>query len=145
MLLKHRKGTTIIEVVVSLVLIGLFLLWTWQLYFNVAGGSVSTANMEVASHLASDRVEYLKTLSETDIDAITTTSVTAFPVPYEDYGYKYVVPATVNGVPNPSDNGKVYLKYIEVEVFLMKNTTKPLISVWCNFLRKDSDGSNAGL
>ncbi len=145
MFFKFRKGTSIVEVVVSIALMALLLLWSWNLYFNVSKNSVVTSDMEIATHLASDRTEYLKTLSKSDIDLIATSSITAFPPPYDSYGYKYVVPPTVNGSPNPEDNGKVYLKYIEVEIYSLNDTTKPLISVWCNYLRKDSDGSNAGL
>ena len=152
MLFKNRKGTSLIEAAVSIALIGIMLLWAARLYANSSKNTVTTSNIEIATHLASERIEYLKTLnkSSTDpkkdsIDNISTSSsVVQFSSPYEKFGYKYVVPSSVNDSKNPEEQNGEYIKYIEVEIYLMSDTSKPLIKMECNFLRKSDDGSNIG-
>ncbi len=146
MKLKNRKGTSIIEAAVAIALISIMLLWAARLYTNSSKNVVTTEDIETATQLASDKIESLKKLDKDGIDSISnSSSITQFPSPYDKYGYKYVVPNSVNGEPNPRDTGTVYIKYIEVDVYLMSDTTKPLIKMECNFLRKDSDGTNLGL
>ena len=145
MKLKNRKGTSIIEAAVAIALISIMLLWAAKLYTNSSKNVVTTGDIEIATQLASNRIEYLKKLDKNGIDGISTSSITQFSSPYDKYGYKYVVPANVNGETNPRDTGTVYIKYIEVDVYLMSDTSKPLIKMECNFLRKDSDGTNLGL
>jgi len=145
MKLKNRKGTSIIEAAVAIALISIMLLWAAKLYTNSSKNVVTTGDIEIATQLASNKIESLKKLDRNGIDGISTSSITQFSSPYDKYGYKYVVPNSVNGETNPRDTGTVYIKYIEVDVYLMSDTSKPIIKMECNFLRKDSDGTNLGL
>ena len=141
MLFKNRKGTSLIEAAVSIALIGIMLLWAARLYANSSKNTVTTSNIEIATHLASERIEYLKTLDKNNINDIpNSSSVAQFSSPYEKFGYKYIVPDSSN----PEEKNGEYIKYIEVEIYLMSDTSKPLIKMECNFLRKSDDGSNIG-
>lgn len=142
---KNRRGTSIIEAAVAIALISIMILWAAKLYANSSKNVVTTEDIETATQLASDRIESLKKLDKDGIDGISTSSIIQFSSPYDKYGYKYIVPTNVNGESNPQDTGKVYIKYIEVDVYLMSDTSNPIIKMECNFLRKDSDGTNLGL
>ncbi len=147
MIFRNRKGTSLIEAAVSIALIGVMLIWAGKLYANSLQSTGTTSDIEIATHLASSKIEYLKTLSKDDIDSISNSSVIQFPAPYQKFGYKYTVPNTIPGtgdMQNPNNQNGVYIKYIEVDVYLMSDTSKPMIRIGCNFLRKDSDGTNIG-
>jgi type II secretory pathway pseudopilin PulG len=145
MLYKNRKGTSLIEAAISIALIGIMLLWAAKIYSNSSKNANTTSNIEIATHLASEKIEYLKTLDKSHIDNISnSSSVVQFSSPYEKFGYKYIVPNSVNGNPNPEEQNGEYIKYIEVEIYLMSDTSNPLIKMECNFLRKSDDGSNIG-
>ncbi len=142
-----RKGTTLIEAVVAIALLALMTVWAVRIYYGFSSNSVKSEEIEIASVLASGKIEYLKTLQKNQIDNITTSSsVIQFPAPYGKFGYKYVVPQTMpSGDQNPIIENGEYLKYIEVDIYLMSDTSNPILRAGCNFLRKDTDGSNAGL
>ncbi len=151
MIFKNRKGTSLIEAAVAIALIGIMLLWAARLYSNSLKNTGTTSDIETATHLASDKIEHLKTLSKDSISSISTSStIVQFPSPYQKFGYKYFVPKTIpgtSGMKNPPPKNQrngVYIKYIEVDIYLMSNTSKPIITMGCNFLRKDSDGTNIG-
>ena len=145
MLFKNRKGTSLIEAAISIALIGIMLLWAAKIYSNSLKNTATTSDIEIATHLASDRIEYLKTLDKSSIDNISnSSSVVQFSSPYEKFGYKYIVPDSVNGHSNPEEQNGEYIKYIEVDIYLMSDTSKLLIRMECNFLRKSDNGSNIG-
>ncbi|MCD6427952.1 MAG: hypothetical protein J7L03_07665 [Caldisericaceae bacterium] len=144
--MQLRKGTTLVEAVIAIALMALMALWALHLYSNAMVNASQANDMEIASHLASQKIEYLKTLGKDVLDNISTSSVTAFSSPYEKFGYKYIVPNTApSGSVNPDDKNGEYIKYIEVEIYLMSDTSKPLIRMGCNFLRDDDTGENLGL
>jgi len=144
---KNREGTSLIEAAVSVALIGIMLLWAGNLYSNSLKNTNTTSNIEIAAQLASKQIEYLKTLDENNLDNITTsTSITQFSQPYDKFGYKYIVPQTTpDGEQNPTEQNGEYVKYIEVDIYLMSDTSKPIIRMECNFLRKEDDGTNIGV
>ena len=146
MVFKNRKGTSLIEATISIALIGIMLLWSAKIYSNSLKNAGTASDMEIATHLASERIEYLKTLDKNSIDNISnSSSIVQFPSPYEKFGYKYIVPDSVNGNSNPDEQNGEYIKYIEVDIYLMSDTSNPLIKMGCNFLRKDEDhGTNIG-
>ena len=141
---KLRKGTSIIEAVIAIALIGIILLWSVTAYTNISKQSKTSEDVEIASTLASKQIEYIKTLNYNDLknNIKESTSVNLFDDhPYDDrYGYKYanVSEQGVTGSP-------VYLKTITIEIYKMTDTTTPLIKMDCNFLRSKSDGTNAGI
>ena len=144
---KNRKGTSLIEAAVSIALIGIMLIWAGKLYANSLQSTGTTSDIEIATHLASGRIEYLKTLSKDSINNISNSSIIQFSTPYQKFGYKYIVPNTIpgtGGIQNPNDQNGIYIKYIEVDIYLMSDTSKPIIKTGCSFLRKDSDGTNIG-
>jgi len=144
---KKRKGTSLIEAAVSIALISIMLLWAGNLYSNSLKNTNTTSNIEIATQLASKQIEYLKTLNKSGIDNITTSnSIIQFSQPYNEFGYKYIVPQTTpDGEQNPTEQNGEYVKYIEVDVYLMSDTSKPIIKMECNFLRKEDDGTNIGV
>jgi Tfp pilus assembly protein PilE len=139
MLFKNRQGTSLIEAAISIALIGIMLLWAAKIYSNSLKNTATTSDIEIATHLASDKIEHLKKLDKNGIEKISTSSITQFSSPYEKFGYKYVVPDSST----EEQNGE-YIKYIEVDIYLMSDKSKPLIKMECNFLRKSDDGSNIG-
>jgi len=163
---KLRKGTSIIEAAIAIALIGIILLWSITAYTNISTQSKTSEDIEIASTLASDRIEYLKTLkystepgflqNEINVhkDSITwfdDTSKSKTPY-YPGFGYKYVVPETINvntvTVSNPQgDNpdSDFYLITITVNIYKKPNVATPIIQMDCNFLRDKSDGTNAGI
>ncbi len=142
---ENRKGASLVEAVIAIALMGIMLVWAVNVYLHLSHGIVSSRDMEIASQLASGKVEYLKTLDETAIDSIATTSVIQFPAPYQRFGYEYIVPDYMpDGSPNPDIINGEYLKYIEVDVFLMSDTNVPLMREGCNFLRNNTSGENEG-
>jgi type II secretory pathway pseudopilin PulG len=144
--MKKRYGTSIIEVVISIALIALMGIWAFKVYYTSAKNVNTAENIETAAMLASKQIEYLKTLSKSQLNSISNTGVTQFTSPYERFGYKYIVPDNqTNGDTNPSDNGKTWIKEIEVDIYLMNDQSKPLIKMRCNFLRDDTDEKNIGL
>ena len=144
---RKRKGTSLIEAAISIALIAVMLLWAGNLYSNSLHNTNTTSNIEIATQLASKQIEYLKTLDKDNLDNITTSnSVVQFPQPYDKFGYKYIVPQTTpDGQQNPTEQNNEYIKYIEVDIYLMSDTSKPIIKMECNFLRKESDGTNVGV
>ncbi len=144
---RKRKGTSLIEAVIAIALIGVMLVWAGNLYSNSLHNTNTAYNIEIASQLASKQIEYLKTLDKDNLDNITTSnSVVQFSQPYAEFGYKYIVPQTTpGGQQNPTEQNGEYIKYIEINIYLMSNTSDPLIKMECNFLRKESDGTNAGV
>ena len=144
---RKRKGTSLIEAAIAIALIAVMLVWAGNLYSNSLHNTNATSNIEIASQLASKQIEYLKTLDKDNLDNITTSnSVVQFPQPYDKFGYKYIVPQTTpDGQQNPTEQNNEYIKYIEVDIYLMSDTSKPIIKMECNFLRKESDGTNVGV
>jgi len=147
MRLKNRKGTSIIEAAVAIALISIMLLWAAGLYTNSSKNVVTTADIEAATHLASERIEHLKTLTKGEInnELPSGSSYQTASSPYENYEYKYIYPNSPN-TPDWTEGGGGTVSLINVEVDVRKKgTTNPLIKMECNFLRKDSDGTNLGL
>ena len=147
MLFKNRKGTSLIEAAISIALIGIMLLWAAKIYSNSLKNTATTSDMEIATHLASDRIEYLKTLTKDGIKNELTNhkEPQTFPAPYNDYEYKYIGHGHQVNNNNNDDDGTVWLKDIEVDVY-KKGETVPLIKMECNFLRENkSDGKNLGV
>jgi len=146
---KLRKGTSIIEAAIAIALMGIILLWSITAYTNISKQSKTSEDIEIASTLASERIEYVKVLDLTDLQGISNSaSVIPFPSPYDRYGYKYVVPDYVyipDETPNPQQNTNFYIKTITVEVYKMTDQTTSIIQMDCNFLRSKSDGTNAGI
>ena len=139
MLFKNRKGTSLIEAAVSIALIGIMLLWAARLYANSSKNTVTTSDIEIATQIASDRIENLKKLNKSDLENLPF-GVRQTSVSYPNYEYKYIAPE-----PQVNNDNTVWLKDIEVDVY-RKGGTVPLIKMECNFLREDkSDGKNLGL
>ncbi len=144
--MRRRKGTSIIEVAVSIALIAIMAVWAFKVYYTGAQNIDTAEYIETASMLATKKIEYLKTLDKTQLNNITNSEIVQFSSPYERFGYKYTVPNTqTNGGNNPSDNGKVWIKEIEVDIYLMNDQTNPIIRMRCNFIRDDADGKSIGL
>jgi ABC-type lipoprotein release transport system permease subunit len=142
---KARTGTSIVEAVVAIALIGIMLLWTMTLYANSSKNSVTTADIEIATHLASDRIEYLKTLTKEEIkDELSNHSGRQqFPSTYENYEYYEYEYFDLEEQVNTIGGSTVWLKDIEVVVY-KKGESTPIIRMECNFLRRDSDETNIG-
>ncbi len=144
--MRSRKGTSIIEVVVSIALIAIMAVWAFKVYYTGAQNIDTAEYIETASMLATKKIEYLKTLDKTQLTSISTSGIIQFSSPYERFGYKYFVPNTqTNGKINPLDNGKTWIKEIEVDIYLMTDQTKPIIRMRCNFIRDDANGKSVGL
>ncbi len=136
--MRRRNGFTLIETAVAIALLSLVLLWSVNAYSNISKGSKSVEDMSIASTLASNQIEYLKTLTYASLQNISnSTSVVPFPSPNNNYGYKY---ANVS----VTENSNYYLKTLTVNIYRIDNNTL-LLQMDCNFLRTKSDGKNAGL
>ena len=150
MLFKNRKGTSLIEAAISIALIGIMLLWAAKIYSNSLKNTATTSDMEIATHLASDRIEYLKTLDKSGINH-ELGKPSPLPEIYKKYIYKYIYPKKNpkknNGKPKWTNDDKRDVSIINIEVDVYrKGETVPLIKMECNFLREDkSDGKNLGL
>ena len=140
MLYKNRKGTSLIEAAVSIALIGIMLLWAAKIYSNSLKNTDTVSNIEIATHLASKKIEYLKTLTKDGIkkELSNHKGRQTFPAPYNEYEYEYI-----DHGEQVNKDDTVWLKDIEVDVY-KKGETVPLIKMECNFLRKSDDGSNIG-
>jgi hypothetical protein len=98
-------------------------------------------DISIASTLASNQIEYLKTLNYTSLQSISnSTSVVQFPSPNNKYGYKYT---NVSATENP-DYPNYYLKSLTVNIYRVDNNVL-LIQMDCSFLRTKSDRKNIGL
>lgn len=154
--MKKRRAFTLVEAAVSLALISIILLWSVNAYLNISKGSKSTEDISIASALATNVIEHLKTLDysylqleipDDDSPIIRFGSKPPFDqspytdLPYKEYGYKY---ANVSNIPEDNLSTNFYLTTLTIEIYRMNDTKKPLIQMDCNFLRNNS-GKNAGL
>ena len=134
--MKKRHGTSIIEVVVAIAIISTLLIWMVNFFRNISTGSVTAEDLLMATHLASDRIEYLKTQDKTSLSGLGQDWQDAHS-PYENFEYKFTKQP-------PEENTQAWLIEIDVEV-RRKSTTETLIKMKCNFLRDINNGTNIGL
>ena len=136
--MRRRSGFTLIETAVAIALLSLVLLWSVNAYANISKGSKSVEDISIASTLASNQIEYLKTLNYASLQSISnSTSVVPFPSPNNNYGYKYTIVSV-------TENANYYLKALTVNIYRIDNNVL-LFQMDCNFLRAKSDGKNIGL
>jgi Tfp pilus assembly protein PilV len=143
MLFKNRKGTSLIEAAISIALIGIMLLWAAKIYSNSLKNTATTSDMEIATQIASDRIENLKKLNKSEINNKLKNPPPLPEIYNKYYDYKYIYPKKNNGKPKWTNKQDVSIINIEVDVY-KKGKTVPLIKIECNFLRKSDDGSNIG-
>jgi hypothetical protein len=136
---RSRKGTSLVEAAVAVGLMGVILLWSITAYTNISRQSKGSEEIEVASTLASNQIEYVKALGYSGLQSVANSiSVVQFSSPYEKYGYKYVNVAV-------QQNSTAYQKVLSVQVYRMADQIAPLIQIDCSFLKNSGDGKNAGL
>jgi len=136
--MRRRNGFTLIETAVAIALLSLVLLWSVNAYANISKGSKSVEDISIASTLASNQIEYLKTLNYAGLQSISnSTSVVPFDSPNDNYGYKYTNVSV-------TENANYYLKALTVNIYRIDNNVL-LLQMDCNFLRTKSDGKNIGL
>lgn len=135
---SKRQGTSMIEAVISIAIVGILLVWGVNFFLNISNLKSSSEDMMLATHLASDRIEVLKSLSKDDLEeAIASEEWIGDSPPYEDFEHMYVE--------TKRDSNSTSL-IIEIQVNVRKKgQAAPLIRMKCNFIRSTNNGENIGL
>ena len=76
-----RRGLTLIEMAISIALISLVVLWSINVINNLGKGSATTSDMEIATLLASQKIEELKTKSYSELSQLTSPQTGTFSSP----------------------------------------------------------------
>lgn len=129
-----RKGLTLIELAISIALMSLVVLWSINIFNNIGRGSSTTSDIEVATMLASQKVEELKRYSQ--LSGLTSPQTGTFSSPYSDFSYRI-------DLSSGTSSGDYYIRSATVSIY-KGNSTTPLIRMDANFVRI-SDGTNIGL
>ena len=131
-----RRGLTLIEMAISIALISLVVLWSINVMNNLGKGSVTTSDMEIATLLASQKIEELKTKSYSEL--LTSPQTGTFSSPYNQFSYEIVFTS--------SSSGNYYIRRATIHIYKGLPTTGiELIKIDANFVRRTTDGKDIGL
>jgi prepilin-type N-terminal cleavage/methylation domain-containing protein len=131
-----RRGLTLIEMAISIALISLVVLWSINVINNLGKGSATTSDMEIATLLASKKIEELKTYNYTTLSQLTSPQTGTFSSPYNQFSYKIVFTS--------SSSGNYYIRRATIYIYKGSSTTE-LIKIDANFVRRTTDGKDIGL
>ncbi|BAL81443.1 type IV pilus modification PilV family protein [Caldisericum exile] len=132
-----RKGFTLIELAVSIALISIVVLWSINIFTNLGKNESTSSDLEIATTLASLKVEEIKGYSYSELSSLSTPQTGTFPPPYDAFSYRIDFTSS-------SSSSNYYIRRATISIF-KGNSTTPLIKMDANFLRKISDGANIGL
>ena len=132
-----RRGLTLIEIAISIALISLVVLWSINVINNLGKGSATTSDMEIATLLASQKIEELKTYNYTTLSQLTSPQTGTFPSPYGQFSYKIVFTSS-------SLSGNYYRRRATIYIYKGSSTTE-LIKIDANFVRRTTDDKDIGL
>jgi len=141
-----RRGLTLIEMAISIALISLVVLWSINVINNLGKGSATTSDMEIATLLASQKIEELKTQSTlpkpVNGSPIIQTGGFSSPYdkpPYDQFSYKIEFISS-------SSSGNYYITRATIHIYKGSPTTgTELIKIDANFVRRTTDGKDIGL
>ena len=131
-----RRGLTLIEMAISIALISLVVLWSINVINNLGKGSATTSDMEIATLLASQKIEELKTYTYSQLSGLSSPQTGTFPSPYDQFSYKIVFTS--------SSSGNYYIRRATIYIYKGSSTTE-LIKIDANFVRRTTDGKDIGL
>jgi len=131
-----RRGLTLIEMAISIALISLVVLWSINVINNLGKGSATTSDMEIATLLASQKIEELKTYTYSQLSGLSSPQTGTFPSPYDQFSYKIVFTS--------SSSGNYYIRRATIYIYKGSSTTE-LIKIDANFVRRTTDGEDIGL
>lgn len=132
----RKRGFTLIEVAIAIALFAIVALWSINVLINMSKGSSTTEDLTIATLLASQKIEELKSYSYNDLNSIQNGTTQNFNPPYENYSY------TLNITKYQQND---YAKFIVSVSVYKKNNSTPLITIDANYIRRISDGKNIGL
>jgi len=132
-----RRGLTLIEMAISIALISLVVLWSINVINNLGKGSATTSDMEIATLLASQKIEELKTYNYTTLSQLTSPQTGTFSSPYNQFSYKIVFTSS-------SSSGNYYIRRATIYIYKGSSTTE-LIKIDASFVRRTTDGKDIGL
>jgi hypothetical protein len=132
-----RIGLTLIEMAISIALISLVVLWSINVINNLGKGSATTSDMEIATLLASQKIEELKTKSYSELSGLPPTQTGTFSPPYDQFSYKIEFISS-------SSSGNYYIRRATIYIYKGSSTTE-LIKIDANFVRRTTDGKDIGL
>jgi prepilin-type N-terminal cleavage/methylation domain-containing protein len=132
-----RRGLTLIEMAISIALISIVVLWSINVINNLGKGSATTSDMEIATLLASQKIEELKTYNYTTLSQLTSQQTGTFPSPYNQFLYKIVFTS--------SSSGDYYIGRATIYIYKGSLATTELIKIDANFVRRTTDGKDIGL
>jgi len=131
-----RRGLTLIEMAISIALISLVVLWSINVMNNLGKGSVTTSDMEIATLLASQKIEELKTYTYSQLSGLSSPQTGTFSSPYDQFSYKIVFTS--------SSSGNYYIRRATIYIYKGSSTTE-LVKIDANFVRRTTDGKDIGL
>ncbi|GEM_PF-2517882 len=133
----RKRGFTLIEVAIAIALFAIVTVWSINVLINMSKGSSTTEDLTIATLLASQKIEELKSYSYDELNNTqNVTTPTDFPSPYNNYQY------TLNIT---KDEQNDYAKFKVIFSVYKKNNPTPLITIDANYIRRISDGKNIGL
>jgi len=132
-----RRGLTLIEIAISIALISLVVLWSINVMNNLGKGSATTSDMEIATLLASQKIEELKTYNYATLSQLTSPQTGTFSSPYDQFSYKIEFISS-------SSSGNYYIRRATIYIYKGSSTTE-LIKIDANFVRRTTDGKDIGL
>jgi len=132
-----RRGLTLIEMAISIALISLVVLWSINVINNLGKGSATTSDMEIATLLASQKIEELKTYNYSQLSGLSSPQTGTFPSPYDQFSYKIEFISS-------SSSGNYYIRRATIYIYKGSSTTE-LIKIDANFVRRTTDGDDIGL
>ena len=132
-----RRGLTLIEMAISIALISLVVLWSINVINNLGKGSATTFDMEIATLLASQKIEELKTYTYSQLSGLSSPQTGTFSSPYDQFSYKIVFTSS-------QSSGNYYIRRATIYIYKGSSTTE-LIKIDANFVRRTTDGKDIGL
>lgn len=124
---KKNSGLTLIELVLSIVIIAICFIPVAAIYQNVLNRLYMTRVTAVANALAEEKAD--EVLGE-DFDDVTDESLTSFPSPFSDYSYEIIVHYVNFGALNTSvDPTETEYKNIEVRISHSEIGTLSLVTL----------------
>jgi prepilin-type N-terminal cleavage/methylation domain-containing protein len=134
-----RRGLTLIEIAISIALISLVVLWSINVINNLGKGSATTSDMEIATLLASQKIEELKTKSYSELSQLTFPTKGTFSSPYNQFSYEIVFTSS-------QSSGNYYITRATIHIYKGSPPTgTELIKIDANFVRRTTDGKDIGL
>ncbi len=101
--MKTKRGVTLIELTISIVIVAICLIPIALMYQQAAQGGYVTRVMTVATLLAEEKMEETLILGYLGVNSVAST---AFPSPFTDYNYEviinYVDPSDLDASVNPT-------------------------------------------